>query len=94
MLWNYFGTGHGKGEWDGAGAIVKRALWNEQLLNHHRRLQNAADCVQFLDATMAGQVPTRVGSIKFVRILFLLCLLHVVTLIDTSGPCSLTKCIA
>lgn len=69
MLWNYFGTGHGKGEWDGAGAVVKRALRNEQLVNPHRRLQNAADCVQFLDATMAGQVPTRGGSIRFVALL-------------------------
>lgn len=66
MLWNYYGTGHGKGEWDGAGAVVKRALRNEQLLNPHRRLQNAEDCVQFLDATMAGPVPTRGGGLRLV----------------------------
>lgn len=68
MLWNFFGTGHGKGEWDGAGAVVKKALRSEQLLNPHRRLQNAADCVQFLDATMAGQVPERHGGIRLVEL--------------------------
>jgi hypothetical protein len=26
MSWHYFIIGHGKGEWDGAGAILKRAL--------------------------------------------------------------------
>lgn len=30
MSWIFFGMGHGKGEWDGAGAIVKRALRTEQ----------------------------------------------------------------
>jgi hypothetical protein len=29
MQWNYFGTGHGKGRWDVAGAIIKQALRNE-----------------------------------------------------------------
>lgn len=65
MHWNYYGSGHGKGEWDGAGAVVKRALRNEQLLNPHRRLQNAADCILFLDATMAGQVPNERGHTRF-----------------------------
>ena len=65
MLWNYYGTGHGKGEWDGVGAVVKRALKSEHLLNPHRRLQSAEDCVQFLDATMAGQVLSQQGGIRF-----------------------------
>jgi hypothetical protein len=26
MNWHYFGTKHGKGEWDGAGVVVKRVL--------------------------------------------------------------------
>jgi hypothetical protein len=57
MLWSYYGTGHGKGEWDGVGAVVKRTLCSEQLLNPNRRLQSAMDCVTFLSATMAGEVP-------------------------------------
>ena len=66
MLWNYYGTGHRKGKWDGAGAVVKRALRNEQLLNPHRRLQNAEDCVLYLDATMAGPVLARSGGMRCV----------------------------
>ena len=65
MLWSYYGTGHGKGKWDGARAIIKKALRFEQLLNPHRRLQNAADCVLFLDGTLAGQVPSRSGGMRF-----------------------------
>lgn len=57
MIWNFSGSGHGKGEWDGAGAVVKRALRKEQLLNPQRTLQNAEQCFTFLNATLAGQVP-------------------------------------
>lgn len=58
MNWNFFGTGHGKGEWDGAGAVVKRALRQSQLHNTWRRMQNAHDAVSFLNETMAGAVDT------------------------------------
>jgi hypothetical protein len=30
MNWRFFGIGHGKGEWDGANAIVKITLRIEQ----------------------------------------------------------------
>ncbi len=66
MLWNFYGSGHGKGEWDGAGAVVKRALRSEQLLNPHRSLRNARDCVTFLDATMAGEVPNTGERLRLV----------------------------
>jgi hypothetical protein len=26
LSWHYFGTRHGKGEWDSVGVVVKRAL--------------------------------------------------------------------
>ena len=29
--WNFFGSGHGKGEHDGAGVVIKWALTHEQL---------------------------------------------------------------
>lgn len=58
MNWNFFGTGHGKGEWDGAGAVVKRALRQSQLHDTWRRMQNAHDVVCFLNETMAGSVDT------------------------------------
>ena len=56
--------GHGKGEWDGVGAVIKRALRTEQLVNPQRRLQNVEDCVHFFDATMAGQVPIRSAGMR------------------------------
>ena len=64
MEWNFFGTGHGKGEWDGAGAILKRALRTEQLQNPTRRLQDAADAVQFLEEKLGGLVPGCVGETR------------------------------
>jgi hypothetical protein len=36
------------GEWDGAGAVVKSKLHQEQLRNTDRRLQNSTDVVNFL----------------------------------------------
>jgi hypothetical protein len=57
LLWSYYGTGHGKGEWDGAGTVVKRALRMEQLRNPNQRLYNAMDWVTFLYATLVGEVP-------------------------------------
>lgn len=64
MLWNFYGSGHGKGEWDGAGAVVKRALRAEQLLNPQTTLRNARDCVTFLDASLAGEVPNTRDRVK------------------------------
>jgi len=58
MIWSYYSTCHGKGEWDGVGVVMKRLLWTKQLVNSYRRLQNEEDYVLFLDATMARQVPT------------------------------------
>ena len=53
MLWNFFGTGHGKGEHDGAGAVIKRALTAEQLDANGAKLQNAHDVVEWLTWKMA-----------------------------------------
>ena len=48
MIHNYFGSGHGKGEHDGAGAVIKRALTHEQLKVDGATLNNAASLVEFL----------------------------------------------
>ena len=66
MSWNFFGTGHGKGEWDGAGAVVKRALRTEQLHNPWRQLQDAADAVDFLKEKMEGLVESSVAGNRIV----------------------------
>lgn len=52
MDWNYWGTGHGKGPHDGAGACLKQALRKEQLKIDSVKLQNAQDVVQFLNGNM------------------------------------------
>ena len=48
MLWNFFCSGHGKGEHDGAGAVIKRALTEEQLKTDGVPTKCAADVVAFL----------------------------------------------
>ena len=48
MNWNFFSSGHGKGEHDGAGAVIKRSLTHEQLKQHSIRLNCAAKVVSFL----------------------------------------------
>ena len=48
MLWSFFASGHGKGEHDGAGAIIKRALTHEQLKPDGWPMKCAKDVVSFL----------------------------------------------
>jgi hypothetical protein len=48
MSWNYFGSGHGKGEVDGASALLKRQIRIEQIKPQGRKLQNATKIVEFL----------------------------------------------
>ena len=47
MTWNFFCSGHGKGEHDGQGVVVKRALEHEQLKVDGTRLTCAADVIDF-----------------------------------------------
>ena len=44
------------GEWDGAGAVVKTRLRNEQLRNPARMLQNAGNVVAFLEEELSGRI--------------------------------------
>ena len=50
--WNYWGTGHGKGPHDGAGACVKQALRREQVKEDSVKLHNATNVVNFLRVDM------------------------------------------
>jgi hypothetical protein len=53
MGWNYFGIGHGKGQWDGTTTHVKTALRSEQVkIVSATKLQNALDVCNFLEASM------------------------------------------
>lgn len=49
LMWNFFASGHGKGEHDGAGAVIKRALTHEQLKPNGWQLKCAKDVVDFLN---------------------------------------------
>ncbi len=51
MMHNFFASGHGKGEHDGAGAVIKRTLTHEQLKPDGWPMKCAADVVNFLNAT-------------------------------------------
>ena len=52
-----FGSSHGKGEHDGCGAIIKRALYNNQLPCPYKKLQNSNDAITWLaSATQWGRV--------------------------------------
>jgi hypothetical protein len=48
MTWNYFATSHGKGEANGARALLKRKLWKEQLKPNGMNLQNAHEAISYL----------------------------------------------
>ena len=69
MSWNYFGSGHGKGEVDGASALLKREIRMEQLKPDGRKLQSAAEIVQFLNEQAAkdhaGPRGSRAETSKF-----------------------------
>lgn len=47
-VWSFFGSGHGKGPHDGAGAVLKRYMHNAQLDVHGPKLQDAETVVRFL----------------------------------------------
>ena len=48
MMKNYFGSGHGKGEVDGCGALLKQEIWKEEMNPFAKKIQNAHDVVQYL----------------------------------------------
>ena len=48
MMWSFFASGHEKGEHDGVGAAIKRALTHEKLKSNGWKLKCAEDVVDFL----------------------------------------------
>ena len=57
-VWNYFETGHGKGEHDGAGACIKTALRREYMKFTGALLRVAASIVKW-GASVMGEQATR-----------------------------------
>lgn len=54
MTWNFFGSGHKKGEHDGVGVVVKRSLTHEKIKTDGVMLRQAIDVVEFLTKTMSS----------------------------------------
>lgn len=54
MSWSLFALGHGKGEHDGAGAVIKSALRKHQLLEDDTPLSNAAEVVELCRESLSG----------------------------------------
>jgi len=48
MTWNYFAIGHGKGEVDGVGVLLKQDVKKEQLKPNGMKIQNAHEATIFL----------------------------------------------
>jgi hypothetical protein len=48
MVWNYFASGHGKGEVDKVGALLKREIRKEQIKPNACKLQCASNVVKYL----------------------------------------------
>ena len=62
-MWNYFQTGHGKGEHDGAEACVKTALRREELkLSTNSTIQNAQSIVRWCTSVMGEGSAMRAES--------------------------------
>ena len=59
MMHNFSASGHGKGEHDGAGAVIKRTLTHEELKPDGWPLKCAGDVVSFLNATFQPRDQSR-----------------------------------
>ena len=55
-VWSFFESGHGKGEHDGAGACIKRALRKHQMSYPEDHLDNAHDVVEWCKKHFASNV--------------------------------------
>ena len=52
-IWSFFEAGHGKGEHDGAGACVKRALVKEQLKISGEKFSDARSIVDWCSSALS-----------------------------------------
>ena len=61
-MWSFFGTGHGKGPHDGAGAVLKRYIRTAQLDINGLKLQCVAEVVSFLRKELSERPKTVYGD--------------------------------
>ena len=58
-MWSFFGSGHGKGEHDGVGVVIKHALTAKQLNVNGIKLEDSHDVVEWLTWKMGDDVKQR-----------------------------------
>ena len=63
-MWSFFGSGHGKGPHDGAGAVVKRYICTAQLDAMGPELANAEQVVNLLREKLSSRPETSYTSIN------------------------------
>ena len=71
-IWNYFETGHGKGEHDGSGACIKTTLRRQEITNAFI-IRDAKSIVEWCSSTMGeGEIMQEDQSTRkaHVRIFF------------------------
>ena len=61
-MWSFFGSGHGKGPHDGAGAVLKRYIRTAQLDVNGPPLQNAETVVDFLICKLSERPESAYGD--------------------------------
>ena len=66
-MWSFFGSGHGKGPHDGAGAVLKRYIRTTQLDVNGPRLQDVETVVEFLRSKLSERPKTSYGDRRPVR---------------------------
>ena len=69
-MWSFFGTCHGKGPYDRAGAVLKRYIRTAQLDIKGPKLQCAADVVRFLRKELSDRRKTVYGDRRPVNGIF------------------------
>jgi hypothetical protein len=67
LTWNFFASGHGKGEVDGVSALCKREIRTEQMKPNAQRLQDAKDVVAYLKSRSCRNHAACPGARKVVN---------------------------
>ena len=72
--WNFFETGHGKGEHDGAAACIKWALWRYQMDHYANWIASVGQVFQWCDVALSHQNDPSREVWRYVHIYKLTCI--------------------
>ena len=62
--WSFFEIWHGKGEQDGVGECVKRALRRDQMNHYASHLENSNDVVNWCKQNLSHEFNERMGNVR------------------------------